>query len=345
LDSNVYHLAIYMEAGVSGATSNTSVLEVSRLNYRDLGLIRNPFESIPVFAESEPVPFNNYLKHHVRRLYSLISNSSPDGPATVYLVGPSGCGKSAILRTFSRVYDQKKLMLPIYTRFPLAGGIMAFCSELFRRLPIPLLEMIFSSVREDQKKRTSYIGWKLFVAGMSGELWKSRENIKLSALYAIESIRDLFSIILDITGTKKIALILDEFEHAWARFTGPQKYNWERTIARLFLQLESKVILVLPALPELMRLGERPYMNMYNWENIDMDRILRATNDNVLRVECQQSSLTKCIHSIMHREILDRRGQTLCETVLSTLGSYTTIGEAILDLHDRILVMAQKCTS
>jgi len=176
---------------------------------------------------------------------------------------------------------------------------------------------------------------------MYQDLWKSRDSIKISPQYAIESIADLFSIILKITDTKRIALALDEFEHAWARFTGPQKYNWEKTMVDLFRLLRSRVILILPALPNSVKLGTRPYMNMYDWEGADLDKILGATNTNTLNVECSESSLKKCIYSIIHREILDVRGERLCETLLSVLGRYHTIGEAILDLHDQILKMAR----
>jgi len=331
-----------MTLEISSDTSVTSILEGSRLDYRALGLIRNPFESIPVFSELQPVPFNNYLRHHVRRLYSLINNTTSMRPACVYLIGPSGCGKSAILRAFSQIPDKRKSILPIYTRFPLAGGIMAFFNELFRRLPIPLLELIFSCVRDDYRRRIStHIGWKLFSAGLCRDLWKSRDAVKISPQYAIKSIVDLFSILLDGTGRKRIALILDEFEHAWARFTGPQKYNWEKAIAELFHQLKSRVILVLPVLPESIILGSRPYWGMYDWEGVNLNEILEVTNDNILKVDCSESSINKCIHSIMHREILDLRGEGLCNTLLSTQGSYPTLGAAILDLHDKILAMAR----
>jgi hypothetical protein len=156
----------------------------------------------------------------------------------------------------------------------------------------------------------------------------------------MKSIIDLFSIILNATGSKRVVLVLDEFEHAWSRFTGAQKFNWERTIAELFRLLESKVILVLPALPESVTLGSRPYLNMHDWKEVDLDKILSAANDNVLRVDCSESSLRKCIYSILHREILDIRGERLCSTLLSALRSYSTLGEAILDLHDQLLTMA-----
>lgn len=222
---------------------------------------------------------------------------------------------------------------------------MAFLNDLIRRLPTSLLRRIFSFVQRSSSERESYIGWKLFSAGFHRNLWKSRESIKTSPQYAIKSIRDLFSIILKMTNTKRIALVLDEFEHAWARFTGAQKYNWERTIADLLRLLRSRVILIFPALPDSVRLGLRPYMNMYHWEGVDLDKILGATSTNTLNVECSEASLKKSIYSIIHREILDERGERLCETLLNTLEEYPTIGEATLDLHDQILKMARSsCT-
>lgn len=322
-------------------TAGNPLLEGLRLNYRVLGLNRNPFESIPVFSESQSVPDNYYLRRHVRRLYSLVNNIVFRRSACIYLVGPSGCGKSAILRSLCLTRNKRGMVFPLYTRFPLAGGRMAFLNDLLRRLPVSLLRGIFSYVQNNISERQSYIGWKLFSASSYRDLWKSRDSIKISPQYAIESIADLFSIILKITDTKRIALALDEFEHAWARFTGPQKYNWEKTMADLFKLLKSRVILILPALPDSVKLGSRPYMNMYDWERIDLDKILGATNANTLNVECSELSLKKCIYSIMHREILDVRGERLCDILLRGVGRYHTIGEAILDLHDQILKMAR----
>lgn len=223
----------------------------------------------------------------------------------------------------------------------MAGGIMAFFNELFRRLPIPILKLIFSCVRNNHKKTVStYIGWKLFSASLCQDLWKSRDTVKISPQYAIKAIAELISIMLEGTGCKRIALVFDEFEHAWARFTGVQKYNWEKTIVELFKQLGSDLIVVFPALPESVTLGVRPYLNMYDWERVDLNEILTAKSDNILKIDCSELRLRKCIHSIMYREILDKRGENLCHALLSNGGSYPTLGAAILDMHDRILAMA-----
>jgi GTPase SAR1 family protein len=322
--------------------SENSILENATLNYRKLGLSRNPFESLPVFSELEPVPFDGYLKYYVQRLSDAVNNAPKYRPASVYLVGPSGSGKSAILKNFSQRIYRRAGIYPIYLRFPLSGGKLALYNEFFRRLPIPLLKLLFLYAKDNYSSvGTTYIGRKLYIASMNKSIQKSCESITgISPQYVTESISDILTTILDITDSTRIALVLDEFEHAWSRFTGAQKYNWERSLAELFLRVGSKAILILPVLPKSIAMGSRPYMNMYPWKEIDLDLILGATPKNVVEINCREVTLMRCAYSIINRCVINKQGEHLCEFLLSTLGSYSTIGEVILDMHDRILKMA-----
>jgi energy-coupling factor transporter ATP-binding protein EcfA2 len=325
------------------ASPEKSILEHLTLDYRILGFSRNPFESVPVFSDLQPIPFNGYLKYYLGRLSLAVENAARSRPACVYLVGPSGSGKSAILKAFSRVHHPKGSVLPIYIRFPLAGGRSALFSELLRRLPIPLLKLIFYYARNNYSRiAQTYIGNKLFWASMSKDLWEFRERIQISPQYAIESIAGILLIALDLTDANRIALVLDEFEHAWARSTGAQKYNWEKSMVELFLKLGPKIMLVLPALPESVTMGLRPYMNMYDWKAIDLDPILKATYSNTVEINCSKVTLMRCIYSVLRREIINKEGERNCEILLSDFGNYTTIGEAIIDLRGKVLEMAYK---
>lgn len=332
-----------MSVDSSQGSAEVSILENLTLDYRKLGFGRNPFESIPVFSDLQPVPFNGYLRYYLNRLSSIVFNATASRPVCIYLIGPPGSGKSAILRALSRIPYPRGKVFPIHTRFPLAGGRLAFYNEFLRRLPIPLLKLLFYYARNNYLTMTrTYIGAKLYWASTCEEPWKSLERMKISPQYMVESISDLISIILDLTDNNRIALILDEFEHAWARFTGAQKYNWEKTIVELLLKLGSKLVLVLPVLPQSVAFGSRPYLDMYDWKGIDLDLILKATNSNTVEINCTQTALKNCIYSILRREILNKQGEYTCKTLLNSISKYATIGEAITDLRGRILMMAYR---
>jgi len=318
-----------------------SLLEEVDLDYRKLGLRRNPLDAIPVFSDSQPIPGNGYLRYYLGRLSSLIRDAVASRPACVYLAGPPGSGKSAILKALSYLPRPRGTVLPIYIRFPLTGGRLAFYNELVRRLPEPLLRLLLIYVSNNHSRmRDTYIGRKLWAASTSGNLWKASEQIYISPQYAIESISTILSILLDITDQSRIVIILDEFEHAWARFTGAQKYKWEESMVELFDRLGRKIIVALPLLAGSFTLGSRPYMKMYYWKGLDIDLILNVTERNVVEINCSLSTLKKTMRKIILKEVMDSKGKRTCEILLNNHGTYSTIGDAITDLRGRLLMMA-----
>jgi energy-coupling factor transporter ATP-binding protein EcfA2 len=321
-----------------GSIAEASILEELHLNYRKIGLNENPFESLPIFSELEPVDFNDYMAPYVNSMSELLHNCIEHQPCCLYLVGPPGSGKSAILNALSKTLYQKGGLIPVYLRFPLGGGKTAFYNELLRQLPVWLLTLLFEfAKRNPSELPQDYLGNRLFHACFSKNLQSAIEKLRISPQYTTKCIASLFFLILMVTETNRIVLILDEFEHAWARSTGLQKLNWERAFTELLLILKSKMIFIFPLLPENAIFGSRPYLNMYHWKGIDLDQIFKITNSNSVEITCSKEKLKGCLRSMIVKHIIDERGHQFSASLLDKELNYSTIGEAILDMHDQIV--------
>jgi len=317
-----------------------SVLEDLTINYEKLGFRRNPFDGIPVFSDQESPPANGYLRYYLGRLSSAINNAVASRPACVYISGPPGSGKSAILKALSQMPRPRGTIYPIYLRFPLSGGRLALYNELTRRLPRSLLKLLFFYAKAHYAEMAkTYVGRKLFWAASSQSLHKALEQIKISPQYAVESISAILEIVLELADCNRVVLILDEFEHAWSRFTGAQKYKWEESMVNLFEQLGPRLVVVLPILPGSFEPNSRPYMNFYNWKGIDLNLILNVTQRNMVEINCSTVTIKNAMYSTMRREMVNNQGKRTCRTLLEKSGNYETVGEAMIDLRGRLLMM------
>ncbi|MCW3985326.1 MAG: hypothetical protein NWE91_02815 [Candidatus Bathyarchaeota archaeon] len=301
-------------------------LKIKRVNYEKLGLKANPFPSVPVCSDSEEDFFSEkYVKREFRVLRKLIVKNcrSRSSRMAIYVFGDCGCGKSTLFQNFVRRFCSEKHFLPIYCRFPFYGGIRSLYQEVVKRVEKSILRELTRLVTSDYPFwAPSYFLRKAKYAGLFRTEWEMIQAFKVSAYYAVKAFQDLVLNLLSASKRDKVVLFLDDLEHAWVRFTGPQRFRWEETLTKMIPNLKRKLILVLPINAKILASdpnSSRPYFGMHNWHGINLDHYIKFKPEVTVTMQKEDDEVLALALELINNKVKNEKGRGFCKDLVNNL--------------------------
>ena len=294
---------------------------------------------MPVTGETDNIR-SKYLKLQAKRLKRLIQQ--PDRrKAAVYVVGKAGSGKSALFRYFWEMYRENRALFPILVPFPYYGGLAAFYNRALRR--IPWRDMPRSSQQLESVGSSWSWYYRLQIGGMTNAP-SVLERLSATPQNAFHMFSGLVKWVTEGLGREKIIFLLDDFEWAYDRFVGWQKYHWEYTMATLCQRYGPKIVWVLPVNPRLsgeVREGSMPYFQPNKWkiggDVVDLPYRFQMGDNNMLQLEGElellSSDLKRLVRRVSTRNPPSEYAKSLMNELLNTDKS---VGELLAILYVKV---------